>query len=182
MRTVFAAVGAVASLLAFGATSAQASSGATTTYVSPSGHASGHGTSCHTARYSDINAAVAATGPGRTVVICPGLYRTQVVITKPLSLVGRPGAVIDAHGQKPLKVGTMTLPGSIGVGVLATSHVTVRGLTVQNAGFDAILIALSSGVTASHNRLTGNGNVGVDINGSSWSQVIGNVSEHNTGG
>src|ERR1700679_2962620 len=159
MRTVFAAVGAVASLLAFGATSAQASSGAAITYVSPSGHASGHGTSCHSARYSNISAAVAATRSGGTVVVCSGLYRTQVVIAKPLNLLGRPGAVIDAHGQKPLKVGTTTLPGSIGVGVLATSHVTVRGLTVQNAGYDAILIALSSDVTASHDRLTGNGNV-----------------------
>jgi hypothetical protein len=182
MRTVFVAVGAAASLLAFGAASAQASSGATTTYVSPSGHASGHGTSCHSARYSSINAAVAATSAGGKVVVCSGLYRTEVVISKPLSLVGRPGAVINAHGQKPIKVGPMTLPGSVGVGVLATSHVQVSGLTVEDAGFDAILIGKSSDVSATHNRLVGNGDVGVDLNGSSWSQAIGNVSEHNTGG
>jgi parallel beta-helix repeat protein len=90
-------------------------------------------------------------------------------------------AVIDAHGQKPLKIGSMKLPGSIGIGVLATHNVRVSGFKVRNAGFDAILVALSSRVSVSHNVLKHNGDVGVDLNGSSWSQATGNVAEDNTG-
>jgi hypothetical protein len=60
--------------------------------------------------------------------------------------------------------------------------VRVSGFKVRNAGFDAILVALSSGVSVSHNLLKHNGDVGVDLNGSSWSQATGNVSEDNTGG
>jgi len=181
MRKIPIALGAAASLMAFGATAAQASTPGIT-YVSPSGHASASGRSCGSARYSGINQAIAATRTGGTVVVCRGTYHTEVVVAKPLSLIGRPGALIDARGQQPLKVGPATLPGSIGIGVLGTSHVRVSGFTVQHAGFDAILIARSSHVWASGNELQHNGDVGVDINGSSWSGASGNVSRHNTGG
>ena len=75
--------------------------------------------SCGSARYSVINQAIAATRPGGTVVVCRGIYHTQVIVAKPLSLIGRRGAVIDARGKKPLTIGPTTLPGSIGIGVLA---------------------------------------------------------------
>jgi hypothetical protein len=104
-----------------------------------------------------------------------------VVVTKPLNLYGR-GATIDAKGQKPLKVGPVTLPGSIGIGVLGTSGVRVSGFRVTGAGFDAILVGASSHVSVSHNYLWGNGDVGVDINGSSYTQVTSNYSTHNEGG
>jgi parallel beta-helix repeat protein len=104
------------------------------------------------------------------------------VVTKPLTLAGQDGALINAAGQKPLKVGSQTLPGSIGVGVLGTSHAKVSGLTVEHAGFDAILVAASSHVWVSGNVLLHNGDVGVDLNGSSWSAATGNVARYNTGG
>lgn len=181
MRTIPIALGTVASLLAFGATAAQASTSGTT-YVSPHGHAGGSDHSCGTARYSDINAAIAATRAGGTVVVCRGTYDTQAVVTKPLNLAGRPGATINAKGQPPLKVGSVTLPGSVGIAVLGTSHVRVSGFRVGHAGFDAILIARSSHVWASRNELLHNGDVGVDINGSSWSGAVGNVAKDNMGG
>ncbi len=180
-KSPFVVVGAVVPLLAFGASAAQASSGSTA-YVSPSGSSSGANTSCATAGYSSIGKAVAAASAGGTVVVCRGVYKTQVVVSKPLTLAGQPGAVIDAKGQKPLKIGPMKLPGSIGIGVLGTKNVRVSGFKVRNAGFDAILVALSSRVSVSHNLLKHNGDVGVDLNGSSWSQATGNVSEDNTGG
>jgi nitrous oxidase accessory protein NosD len=186
MRKSPFALGAVATLLAVGASAAavpaaQATTGSTA-YVSPSGGPSGAGTSCATARYASIGKAVAAVSAGGTVVVCRGVYNTQVVVSKPLTLAGQPGAVIDAHGQKPLKIGSMKLPGSIGIGVLGTKDVRVSGFKVRNAGFDAILVALSSKVSVSHNLLKHNGDVGVDLNGSSWSQATGNVSEDNMGG
>lgn len=186
MRKSPFAVGTVATLLAFGASvapvaAAQASTGSTA-YVSPSGSSAGADTSCATAGYASISKAVGGVSSGGTVVVCRGVYDAQVVVTKPLTLVGQPGAVIDAHGQKPLKIGKTKLPGSIGIGVLATSNVRVSGFKVRNAGFDAILVALSSKVSVSHNVLLHNGDVGVDLNGSSWSQATGNLSEDNAGG
>jgi parallel beta-helix repeat protein len=173
-----AAVGAIG---AVGAGAAQAG-GFSTIYVSPSGSSHAAGNSCNTARYSNINAAVKAAKSGSTVVVCKGTYRTQVIVSKPLNLTARPGAVINASGQPALTIGGMKLQGSIGIGVLGTSNVKVSGFKVENAGFDAILVGLSSRVSVSGNVLMHNGDVGVDINGSSWSQATGNTSEYNTGG
>jgi len=182
MRKVPIALGAAASLLVLGisAGAAQASTGGTV-YVS---HSANHGVdhSCGTARYRDINTAIAAVGPGGTVVVCAGTYDEQVVVSKSLNLYGRGGATIDARGQKALKVGTVTLPGSVGIGVLGTRDVRVSGFRVMGAGFDAILVGASSHVSVSHNYLWDNGDVGVDINGSSYSQATSNYSAHNEGG
>ncbi len=175
------ALGAAASLLMLGVTAAQASA-VSTAYVSPSGSSGGSDISCSTAGYSSINKAIAAVNTGGTVVVCRGRYHTQAVVSKPLRLLGRRGAVITAKGLKPLTIGTTKLPGSIGIGVLGTSHVQVSGFRVVNAGFDAILVGLSSHVSVSQNVLLRNGDVGVDINGSSWSRAVRNVSEDNAGG
>jgi len=169
-----------AGLLAAGAAAAHATP-VNTRYVSPSGHSGAVDTSCATAGYSSINAAIAASSRGGTVVACPGTYRAEVVIGKPLNLIGRRGAVIDAAGQARLDVGGK-LPGSIGIGVLGTSDVRVSGFKVEDAGFDAILVASSSHVSVSGNLLLHNGDVGVNLNGASWSVVTGNTSEYNTGG
>ncbi len=181
MRKVPIALGAAVSLLVLGlsAGAAQASTGGSV-YVSPSAN-NGADTSCSTAGYSNINAAIAAVGTGGTVVVCAGTYDEQVVVTKSLNLYGY-GATINAKGQKPLKLGTLTLPGSIGIGVLGTSGVQVSGFRVTGAGFDAILVGASSHVSVSRNYLWDNGDVGVDINGSSYTQVTGNYSAHNVGG
>jgi nitrous oxidase accessory protein NosD len=181
MRKIAMALVLAGSLLAFGAVAAQART-ATTLYVSPSGAHGNADTSCSTAGYSDINAAITAARSGGTVVVCKGTYVTQAVVNKPLNLIGKSGAVINATGQPPLTVGTMKLPGSIGIGVIATKNVQVRGFKVVNAGFDAILVGLSSRVSVTGNVLLHNGDVGVDLNGSSWSQASHNVSEYNTGG
>jgi Right handed beta helix region len=169
-----------AGLMAAGAATAHAAP-VTARYVSPSGHSGARDASCATAGYSSINAAIAASSGGDTVVACPGTYRAEVLIRKPLNLIGRQGAVIDAAGQPRINVGGV-LPGSIGIGVLATSDVRVSGFTVEGAGFDGILVAMSSHVSVSHNVLLHNGDVGVNLSGSSWSQATRNTSEYNTGG
>jgi Right handed beta helix region len=187
MHKVPIVLGAAASLLMLGLSAGmvQASTGVSKheshlAYVS---HSAKHGvdTSCKTAKYRDINTAIAAVGAAGTVVVCAGTYDEQVVVTKSLKLFGR-GATIDAKGQKPLKIGPQTLPGSIGIGVLGTSGVQVAGFRVTGAGFDAILVAASSNVLVSGNYLWGNGDVGVDINGSSHTQAVHNYSIHNEGG
>jgi nitrous oxidase accessory protein NosD len=171
-----------AGLLAAGAATAHAGSDSGSTYyVSPWGHTGASDDSCHTAAHSSISAAVAAASSGDTVVVCDGTYDEQVVVRKPLTLVGRDGAVIDAAGQPRLNVGG-ALPGSIGIGVVGTHDVRVTGFKVEFAGFDGILVASSKYVSVTHNVLVRNGYVGVDVNGSSRSHVTNNLSEYNTGG
>jgi len=192
MRKIPIALGAAVSLLTVGAAAGAAQASVTSTiYVSPQATSAGADTSCHTASYSNINTAVAAAGPGGTVVACPGTYDEEVVVTKPLNLVGR-HATINAHGQPPLTVHGMTLPGSDGIAVLQTSNVTVTGFTVTGAGYDAILAGGSSHVSVSRNTLVNNGTfvnlqqggsgVGVDINSSTWSSATRNVAINNQGG
>jgi parallel beta-helix repeat protein len=171
-----------AGLLAAGAATAHAGSGSSYTYyVSPGGQSGASDYSCDTAAHFSINAAVAAASPGDTVVVCDGIYHEQVVVRKPLTLIGRDGAVIDAAGQPRLNVGGK-LPGSIGIGVVNTHDVRVTGFKAEYAGFDGILVAGSSYVSVTGNVLVHNGYVGVDLNGSSLSQVTRNLSEYNAGG
>jgi nitrous oxidase accessory protein NosD len=174
----FAAAGAAVFPLA-GASAATAAYGAAAkVYVSPHGWAHASDRSCGSARYRSINRAIAAVRAGGTVVVCPGTYRTQAVITKPLSLLGH-GATIDARGQKPL---AKKLPGGSGVVVYATRNVQVSGFRVVNAGFDAILVARSRHILVSRNVLMHNGSTGVDFNGTSDSLATHNISEHNQSG
>jgi parallel beta-helix repeat protein len=169
-----------AGLLASGAATAHAAS-VSTRYVSPSGHAGYSNTSCSTAGYSSINAAVAASSSGDTVMVCSGTYHAEVIIRKPLNLIASNGAVIDATGQARLNWNG-PLPGSIGIGVLSTSDVRISGFQIQHAGFDGIFVAKSSHVSVSGNVLQHNGDVGVDLNGTTWCQAVDNDSEYNTAG
>ena len=100
-----------------------ASSG--TLYVSPSGATGSAGTSCATAAFSTINAAVTVAAAGDTVVVCAGTYQEDVAVTKALTLSGQ-GATIDATGLDN------------GVKITA-SNVTVMGFTVENATGEGIL-------------------------------------------
>jgi parallel beta-helix repeat protein len=45
---------------------------------------------CPAATYSSIQSAVDASSPGDVIQVCPGRYREQIEITKPLTLVGVP--------------------------------------------------------------------------------------------
>src|SRR5579863_2974815 len=173
-------------LLAAGAATAHAAvtghaDSGDTYYVSPWGQPGDSDYSCNTAAHSSISAAVAAASADDTVVVCDGIYRDQVVIRKPLTLIGRSGAVIDAAGQRRLNVGG-ELPGSIGIGVVGTHDVRVAGFKVEDAGFDGILVAKSTHVTVTNNVVVHNGYVGVDLNGSSRSKVTNNLSEYNANG
>ena len=46
------------------------------------------GVPCPNATYTTIGAAVTAASSGDTIEICPALYPEQLLITKPLTLVG----------------------------------------------------------------------------------------------
>lgn len=97
------------------------------------GNSATHGNSAHgcaSPDYSTITAAVQAADSGATIVVCPGTYAEDVLINKSLRLVGR-SATIDATG----------LENAIQV---VTSHVYIRGLTVQNANGEGILVGVDT--------------------------------------
>ena len=156
-----------------------ADAASSTVYVSKHGHSGAPDRSCSTARYRHINVAIAAVPRGGRVVVCGGTYKVQAVVTKSLALIGRHGATINARGQKPI---SKKLPGGSGIVVFDARNVEVSGFTVENAGFDAILVARSTRILVSHNRLQHNGDVGVDFNGTSDSLATRNVSQFNKGG
>src|ERR1700678_3133692 len=185
-------LGAAASLLVLGlsagAAAASTDGSAHVSHLVYVSHSAKNGadTSCKTAKYRDINTAIAGVSAGGTVIVCAGTYDEQVVVTKPLTLIGR-GATISAKGKKPLKVGPETLPGSVGIGVLGTGGVRVSGFRVTGAGFDAILVGASSSYTevlrnySAHNE-GGGFLVADDIGPSTHNEVGWNTATRNPGG
>jgi nitrous oxidase accessory protein NosD len=89
-----------------------------------------HDSGCSAPDYPTISAAVAAAQPRAIIVVCPGLYREDVLINKPLRMVGR-WATIDATG----------LENAIQV---VSSHVSISNVTVQNANGEGILVGVDA--------------------------------------
>jgi parallel beta-helix repeat protein len=136
--------GASTSLAALGllALASSSSASASTLYVSTSAKAGGTGTSCATARYRAIASAIAAAPAGSTIVVCPGAYVGQVVVTKPVVLRGE-GATIVANG----KTTGITVP---------VPGVTVEGFTVRGAIGEGILVVGRPGAPVTHVTIRGN--------------------------
>jgi hypothetical protein len=132
------------------AAAAQAGGHQKVLYVSRSGNPASSGRSCRSAGFTSIQAAVSAASPWATVVVCPGTYHEQVVIAKPLILEGK-GATISETGVTPAfqvtipGLGTKTIYAAV---VIASSHVTVAGLTIRDAQGEGILaVGLGKTVT-----------------------------------
>jgi len=155
--------------------------------------------------YASIGAAVAAAAPGDVIQVAGGTYKEQVTITQSLSLValdGRP-AIIDATGlNNGIFINGMSAAPKIGV-----TNVIVSGFKVRNANFEGILVANASDVTLVGNEVSDN-DLALDIAAGSCpgiptsfetneqddcgegihlmatrnSSLIGNESDHNSGG
>ena len=153
----------VAGMLAqAGPAGASTSHGQRAVFVSKSASSSGSGWSCSTARYKTIGSALKAASPWSAVVVCPGSYHEQVVIKKPVSLIGL-HATINEKGVKPAlvvnppHVGKLTIFAGL---VILSSHARVQGFTVTNALGEGILAAgvqgTISGITISRNAVVHN--------------------------
>lgn len=153
--------------------------------------------------YSSINAAVAAAAPNDTVKVEKGTYHEDVVISKPLSLLGEGASlsVINAIG----KSNGIDIDGHHNPGL---SHVIVMGFTVANANFQGILITDASDITVANNHVTGNDRSldlgppptcpglpsyfqqgegfdcgeGIHLSGVTHSTIASNLVDHNAGG
>ena len=170
------------------------------TFASPSAKPGGAGTSCATARYASLQAAIATAAPGSTVVACPGTYRGGVVVTKPLTLLGV-NATIDASGSDngvtvPVpgtKVEGFTVEGAIGEGILVVgkpghpvTHVTVSGNVVKGNDLGN---PTGAPISTSHYRecnasgkVPGDCGEGIHLMVAADSVVSGNLVEDNSGG
>ena len=115
--------------------------------------------------YSSIKAAVAAAASNDVINVAAGSYAEDVVIGKPLSLVGAgsDSTFIDAHG---LANGVYV----DGLDNSGLSNVLVTGFTIRNANYEGILITNASHVVISENHVTGN-NQNLDITAPSCSGI-----------
>jgi len=111
------------------------------------------GQGCANPSYTTIGAAVSAASAGDTIVVCPGVYKEDVVVSTPLTLVGIGNPIIDAAGLNN------------GVQVTASGS-TIEGLTVGYATGEGILVGELPGSagagTVSNVTITGNTVIGND--------------------
>jgi len=100
-----------------------------------------------------ITAALAAASSGDTILVAPGTYKEDVVITKPIALLGSyRSSIIDATGlSNGIFVNGMSAPPKIGI-----TNVIVSGFTVRNANFEGILVANATDVSLTGNLVTDN--------------------------
>jgi parallel beta-helix repeat protein len=98
-----------------------------------------------------IGAAVTAAAPNDVIRVASGTYHEDVVIGKPLSLLGqsRENTVIDATDL----LNGVNVDGKGNPGL---AHVIVSGFTVQNANAQGIVVTNASDVTISNNNVRGN--------------------------
>jgi parallel beta-helix repeat protein len=155
--------------------------------------------------FGTIGAAVSAASPNDVIRVSEGTYHEDVVIGKPLSLLGDDAGqvIIDATGL----ANGIDIDGHNHAGL---QNVTVAGFTVRNANFEGILATDSSHLNISNNVVTGNDKSlqpvangppvcpglppyfaafqgfdcgeGIHLSGVSHSSVLNNVVQANAGG
>lgn len=92
--------------------------------------------------FSTISQAVASASDNEVIYVSPGTYKDDVVVGRPLSLVGAgpEKTTIDAAGR----ANGIYIDGRDHNGL---SHVVVTGFTIENAKFEGILVTNASAVT-----------------------------------
>ena len=101
--------------------------------------------------FASINAAIAQASPYDTINVQPGTYTEDVVVNKPISIVGasRSNTIVDASGlANGFNIDGLDSPG--------LANVTVTGFTVQNANLEGVVITSASFVNVWGNNVKGN--------------------------
>ena len=117
-------------------------------------------------QYPTIQSAVNDAHAGDAILVSPGTYSENVVVTKSVSLVGasRDSTVIDAGGSGP------------GINITGASAVLVSGFSVMDSGFyNGVEVSSSSNVSIYRNRVQAGAQVyGVFVFNSTSVRLIGN--------
>jgi parallel beta-helix repeat protein len=136
-------------------------------YVSPSAQSGASDHNCKSAAYATVQSAVNAASSGGTVVVCRGSYTEDVIVSTPLTLSGKHGAVINGSSTSNGMCdqlgpgGPGSAPCLAGI-TIKSSNVTVQGLKVTGAIGEGILATGSlaggsiSHVTIVHDTVVGN--------------------------
>ena len=101
--------------------------------------------------YPTLAAAIEGAPDGATIRLATGQYEEEIVVTRPLTIVG--------DGAAAQIVGT---PGSSVISIVGTDGVTIQGLTIIG-GERGISVSESSNVTIADNIITGSGYRGIDV-------------------
>lgn len=95
-------------------------------------------TPCPNATYNTIGAAITAAQSGDVIEICPAVYPEQIVITKPITLLGLHVQGIGRVLIQPTALTQPTLPAPVGtldfmavISVVNTSNVTIYDLAID---------------------------------------------------
>ncbi len=140
-------------------------------FVAPNGAPTGAGYSCASAAYATIQSAVNAAPAGGTVIVCPGTYTEDVVITQPLTLRGLNGATVQGVPTNSTMCDQLgpSGPGSapcLAAITIKSGWVQVSGFTVTGATGEGILATGSlAGGSISHVVISGNHVTGNDLGG-----------------
>jgi hypothetical protein len=158
LKRRLAASGSAALGLAFGvawlpgAVPANAIPVTTTLFVAPGAPLGGGAdTSCSTALYPTIGAAVTAASAGDTINVCAGTYHESVTVDKQLTISGPTSgasAIVDAANLSTHAVN--------GISIMGVANTVIQNLTIENAPREGITIGGTSGVHILNNLVTGN--------------------------
>jgi nitrous oxidase accessory protein NosD len=127
---------------------------------------------CPTATFTSIQAAINAANPGNLIRVCPGTYREQVFVNKPLSIEGDNGAIVLPVNMVANTTGSSGAPIAAAILVKNTAAVEIEGLIVDTANngitecsphLIGILYQNSSGII-DHNAVR-NTKLSVSLNG-----------------
>jgi parallel beta-helix repeat protein len=103
--------------------------------------------------FAKIQLAVNAAAPNDEISVAPGTYKEDVIIGKPLSLIGTGAAIIDATGlANGIFVDGLDNPG--------LNHVNIAGFTVENAKYEGVLVVNTPDVTIRDNKIMNNDLIG----------------------
>lgn len=136
VRIATAAVLASSGLAITAALTAPAGAAARTSGTTRPAQSGGIAAECPVVSTKAIDGEIAQAKPGADVIVCPGTYHGEIVVTKPVVLYGV-DARIDAKGF------------DTGITVVA-SGATVQGFTVEGATGEGILVVGSKGHPVSH--------------------------------
>src|SRR5690606_22541637 len=142
---------------------------------------------------SSIQAMIDAAAPNATVRVPAGTYREKIYLTKPITLIGERGAVINGENRDRWIVGrapNVTIEGFTFInsnqpqyhgGLSNDGHDnwTVRNNVFQDAGNAAIAIKQGSGHLIENNEVARSGNVGIRLESVGSATIRGNRSYGN---